>query len=408
MSEPDKGAKNPRPSASSPAMRLRESGDIRTPCFVYDESTLRVLIDRVVLLQGLADVRILYTLKPFSFLDALQIMGPSLDGFAASSLFEARLAREALGDRGSVHLTSPGLRPDEMKEIANLCDYVSFNSLPQWVRHAEEAGKVASCGLRINPQRSLVADSRYDPCRVHSKLGAPLRDVVGALERDPEKLQGLKGIHFHTNCDATDFSALLATAQLVDTALGCLMPSLEWINLGGGYLFEDDQSCAGLLEAVSLFKSKYGLDVFIEPGAALVREAGFIVSSVVDMFDSDGKTVVVLDTTINHMPEVFEYNFEPDVVGHSDSAPHGYILAGASCLAGDVFGEYSFEQPLTIGSRVVFENAGAYTLPKAHIFNGIDLPTIYEMTASGTLDLKQDFGYSAFAERWKAQAHAPV
>ena len=408
MSEPGEGATNPRSGTSPRAMRLRESVEIRTPCFVYDESTLRVLVDRVVLLQGLADVRILYTLKPFSFLDALRLMAPSLDGFAASSLFEARLAREALGERGSVHLTSPGLRPDEIAEIATICDYVSFNSLPQWVRHAEEAGKIASCGLRINPQRSLVADCRYDPCRVHSKLGAPLRDVVSALERDPETLQGLKGIHFHTNCDATDFNGLLATAQLVDTTLGHLMPSLEWINLGGGYLFEDDQSCDGLLEAVALFKSKYGLDVFIEPGAALVREAGFIVSSVVDMFDSDGKTVVVLDTTINHMPEVFEYNFEPDVFGHLDSAPHSYILAGASCLAGDVFGEYSFEEPLAIGSRVVFENTGAYTLPKAHMFNGIDLPTVYAMAAGGSLHLKQDFGYSAFAERWKAQAHAPV
>ena len=393
---------------SSVPQRLLESDELRTPCFVYDESTLRKLVDRVGLLQSAADVRILYTLKPFSFLDALRLMAPSLDGFAASSLFEARLAREAIGERGSVHLTSPGLRPDEMAEIAMTCDYLSFNSLPQWVRHARDAGEVASCGLRVNPQRSLVADSRYDPCRTHSKLGAPLHDVANALERGPETLQGLKGIHFHTNCDATEFSGLLATAQLVDTTLGCLLPSLEWINLGGGYLFEDDQNCDGLLEAVSLFKSKYGLDVFIEPGAALVREAGFIVSSVVDMFDSDGKTIVVLDTTVNHMPEVFEYNFEPDVAGHSDSAPHSYILAGASCLAGDIFGEYSFEEPLTIGSRIVFENAGAYTLPKAHMFNGIDLPTVYAMRRNGTIGLKQDFGYSAFAERWKAQAHAPV
>ena len=388
--------------------RLLESDEIRTPCFVYDEPTLHALLDRVQVMQTVADVRVLYTLKPFSFFEALRLMSPSLAGFAASSLFEARLAREAIGERGSVHITSPGLRPDELSEIAAMCDYISFNSLPQWVRHAKEASQAASCGLRINPQMSIVDDSRYDPCRLHSKLGAPIREVVDAFERAPHMFRELKGIHFHTNCDATDFSALLSTAKLVEAKLGDLISSLEWINLGGGYLFEDGQSRDGLLDAVSLFRSKYGLDVFIEPGAALVREAGFIVSSVVDVFDSDGKTVAVLDTTVNHMPEIFEYSFEPDVAHHSDGAPHAYILAGASCLAGDVFGEYSFDEPLAVGGRVVFENAGAYTLSKAHMFNGIDLPAIYAMHPSGEIELKQEFGYSSFAERWKGKMHAPV
>ena len=388
--------------------RLLESDEIRTPSFVYDESTLRVLLDRVSLVQTVADVRVLYTLKPFSFLDALRLMAPGLAGFAASSLFEARLAREALGESGTVHLTSPGLRPGDVPEIARTCDYISFNSLSQWARHAGETSQNASCGLRINPKLSVVADSRYDPCRLHSKLGAPLDEVANALERAPELLAGIKGIHFHTNCDSTDFSDLLATAELIDAKLGCLVSSLDWINLGGGYLFEDGQSYDGLVDAVSLFKSKYGLDVFIEPGAALVREAGFIVSSVVDIFDSDGQTIAVLDTTVNHMPEVLEYQFQPDVVGHSDTASHSYILAGASCLAGDVFGEYSFTEPLALGTRVVFENAGAYTLTKAHMFNGIDLPAVYAMASDGALDLKRDFGYSAFAERWKATGHASV
>ena len=393
---------------TSPVKRLLESDEVRTPCFVYDESALQRLLDRAQVLQTLCDVRVLYTLKPFSFLEALRLMVPSLAGFAASSLFEARLAREALGEGGSIHLTSPGLRPDEVTEIAAICDYISFNSIPQWVRHASEASKATSCGLRVNPQLSLVGDSRYDACRPHSKLGAPLRDVVNVLERTPEVLRGLKGIHFHTNCDSTNFSDLLSTAQLVEAELRPLVPSLHWINLGGGYLFEDNQHYDGLLAAVSLFRGSYDLDIYIEPGAALIREAGFIVSSVVDVFDSDGMMVAVLDTTVNHMPEVFEYTFEPDIAGHCDGGAHNYILAGASCLPGDVFGEYSFDEPLAVGGRVVFENAGAYTLSKAHMFNGIDLPAVYAMHPSGALELKQEFGYSPFAERWKAKMHAPL
>ena len=162
-----------------------------------------------------------------------------------------------------------------------------------------------------------------------------------------------------------------------------------------------------LHSAINIFASR-GLRVFMEPGAGLIREAGLIVSSVVDVFDSGARTVAILDTSINHMPEVFEYDFQPDVLGHEDGAPFSYILAGATCLAGDVFGDYSFAAPLAVGDRVTFENAGAYTLTKAHMFNGVDLPAIYALTESGELQLKKEFGYSTFAARWKADAHALV
>ena len=394
--------------ALSRIRELLELEGTRTPCFVYDEVVLQELLARVGGIQATAGINVLYALKPFSFLDALRLMSNTVAGFAASSLFEARLAREALGERGLVHFTSPGLRPDDLPEIAQHCDYIAFNSLSQWARHSLEAAQNVSCGLRVNPQLSLVSDVRYDPCCLHSKLGVPIQDVVVALARTPERLAGLRGIHFHTNCDSTDFSGLLATAQIVDAQLEQILPSLDWISLGGGYLFEDGRNYAGLLSAAELFRSKYDLDVFLEPGAALVREAGFIAASVVDVFDSSGKTIAVLDTSVNHMPEVFEYNFEPDVASHEEGAPHKYILAGSSCLAGDVFGEYAFEEPLVTGDRVIFENAGAYTLAKAHMFNGIDLPSIYAMTASGSLVLKRDFGYATFAERWKAKSHASV
>ena len=394
--------------ASDRLQNLLESQGIQTPCFVYDEAVLGELLNRVATIQASTDVNVLYALKPFALFDALKFMAPSLAGFAASSLFEARLARQVLGERGSVHFTSPGLRPTEVPQLLEACDYMSFNSLPQWARHESEAHQFVSCGLRVNPNFSLVSDSRYDPCRRHSKLGVPLHDVIAQVTLNPEVFKRLRGIHFHTNCDATDFAGLLQTAEIIDQRLGTLLPHLEWINLGGGYLFPPNTDYSGLRETTRIFKAKYGLQIFCEPGAALVREAGFIVSSVVDIFDSGGKTVAVLDTTVGHMPEVFEYGFEPDVVGHDDEAPHNYILAGSSCLAGDVFGEYAFHEPLVPGARVVFHNAGAYTLAKAHMFNGIDLPAIHALTLDGDLLLKSSFGYPAFADRWNARIHAPV
>ena len=232
--------------------------------------------------------------------------------------------------------------------------------------------------------------------------------MVQAFVNSPGDFKALRGIHFHTNCDSTDFHQLFKTAEMVDSELGQLLPKLDWINLGGGYLFDESQTHTWLLDTAELFQSKYNLDVFIEPGAALIREAGFIVSTVVDVFASAGKTVAVLDTTVNHMPEVFEYVFEPDVAGHSEEAPYSYILAGSSCLAGDIFGEYAFSDELTIGDRVIFENVGAYTIAKAHMFNGIDLPAIYSLTTKGDLVLRKNFGQSAFAERWKGGVHALV
>lgn len=400
--------------ASSAAMasdrlpKLLESQGVQTPCFVYDEAVLGELLSRVASIQSSTGVGVLYALKPFALFDALQFMAPSLAGFAASSLFEAKLARQVLGERGSVHFTSPGLRPTEVTQLLEACDYISFNSLPQWARHESEAHQFASCGLRVNPNFSLVSDPRYDPCRRHSKLGVPIEDMASQVRLNLRAFERLRGIHFHTNCDSSDFGSLLETARIIEERLGRLLPHMDWVNVGGGYLFEKDADYSGLREAAKIFTEDHGLQVFCEPGAALVREAGFIVSSVLDIFDSDGKAIAVLDTTVGHMPEVFEYGFEPDVAGHDDEASHDYILAGSSCLAGDIFGEYTFHEPLAPGARVVFENAGAYTLAKAHMFNGIDLPAVYALTLDGGLLLKSAFGYPAFADRWNARMHASV
>ena len=397
------------PSLATDRIRLAVDAQVtRTPCFIYDESTLQELVTRVALVGNEADLSVLYTLKPFSLLEFLRFISGDVDGFAVSSLFEARLAREAIGEAGSVHFTSPGLRPDHLQEVSESCDYISFNSLSQWARHSTEASRNSSCGIRVNPQLSLVSDARYDPCRAHSKLGVPIGDLVEAIEQTPDVFAELKGVHFHTNCDSDKFNELLDTAQIVSSSLSHVLPNLDWVNLGGGYLFEKGQPYVGLHRAAQLFQSNHNVQVFIEPGAALIREAGFIVSTVLDTFDSGGKTIAVLDTTINHMPEVFEYVFEPDVAGHHDQAPNSFILAGSSCLAGDIFGEYAFTEPLAVGDRVIFENLGAYTLVKAHMFNGIDLPAVYALTAEGQLLLKAEFGQPTFSERWKGGIHALI
>ena len=386
--------------AAAVESRFASSREVATPAFVYDEAGIDRLIDTLEPVRRATGCKLLFSLKAFSFIDAVERMVPRLDGFAASSLFEARLAREVCGRGAEVHLTSPGIRPGEVDDLASMCDHVSFNSMSHLRVYGGRMAAYTSLGLRVNPQLSFVPDDRYDPCRPHSKLGVPLDRLTETVEADNGQTAGVEGIHVHSNCDSTDLSELLRTVRRLDERLGPLLHGLRWVNLGGGYLFDEAGDVGPVVEAVAALESTYGLQVYLEPGAALVRSAGFVVASVLDVFPSEGVQVAVLDTTVNHMPEVLEYGFEPDVCGHDDEAEMEYLLAGNTCLAGDVFGVYRFAEPLEIGARVVFGNAGAYTLSKAHTFNGVNLPSVYALDRSGGLTLKKSYGYGDYAERW--------
>lgn len=375
---------------------------------MFDE---RVLLERsryLHALAGSAGARLLFALKSLAFARVLETIRPHVDGYACSSLFEARLARDIGNGERSIHCTSPGLRPDDIGQLASLCDYLSFNSLTQWERHRFVVSRWASCGLRINPQLGFVADDRYNPCRTASKLGVPLKTVTALWRSNPEAFRGVRGLHVHNNCDAEELTPLLKTVQQLDRALPKLLEQVDWVNLGGGYLFTPSTNLEPFLRAVDLLRRKYGVSLFIEPGSAIVREAGQLIASVVDMFENDGAQVVVLDTTVNHMPELFEYQCAPEVVGARDEGRFTYLLAGGTCLAGDVFGEFTFDEPLEVGSRVVFANAGAYTWVKAHMFNGLNLPTVYTRRPTGELALQAQFTYDDFARRNGVESHAFV
>ena len=376
-----------------------------TPAYIYDELRLRSDVEQVGAIARAAGAKILYSPKANTVRGVLEAIAPGVDGFAASSVFEARLAREVLGRGGAIHLTNPGLRADEVTEVAALCDTVTLNSLSQWQMYGPALTGQVKCGLRVNPGLSLVRDLRYDPCRVNSKLGVPLEDLDEFIHQAPGRLTGISGLHFHTNSEASAFSGLLATVRHLADRLAPFLEIMDWINLGGGYLFDDPDTLGEFHESVDLLRSRFGLEVFVEPGTAMVCRAGYLVASVVDIFVSGDKSVAVLDTTTNHWPEVFEYVFVPDVIGDSEEGAYEYLLAGGTCLAGDLFGTYGFLEPLDVGSKIVFANAGAYAFVKAHYFNGINLPSIYALRAGGELVLEKKFTYEDFARQCGAVEH---
>ncbi len=362
--------------------------DLETPAFVYDEAIMAE--DAATARAAIAGTRakLLFAMKAFSFEDGLVAMMPWLDGLHASSLFEARLARRVSED-GLVHTTTPGLRPQDATSLFRLSDRVSFNSLGQWQRFRDQALELTSPGLRVNPELSFVDDERLDPCARNSKLGVPIERLVRVLERDPGQLDGIEGLLVHSNSESCDFHDLLHTVEHLAELLDPLLHRVQWVNLGGGYLFQEATDVAPLRKAIALLEDAYDIEVLLEPGTSLIYRAGALVATVLDVIEGAGRDLAVIDAPISHAPEVLEFQFVPEVA-EADGG-HRYVLSGASCLVSDHFGLHSFAEPLRVGSRVVITEVGAYSLVEASWFNGISLPTIYSRSPDGNVTLRRRY-----------------
>lgn len=366
------------PPAVAPLEEILFEADLATPALIYDTAALQERARHLSRVAANAGAKLLYPMKANSFAGILETLAPNIDGFAASSAFEAQLIQQIAPARHSIHFTSPGIRPDEFDAINGRCDYISFNSLSQRAQFAARAADNLRCGLRINPELPLADDERYDPCRRNSKLGIPL-SVLEAHDKEPPAWdRALSGVHFHTNCESRDYSGLLATAERLAARIPGRLARAQWLNLGGGYLFLPADDPADFEAAAELFRERFRLEVFMEPGSAFLCDACYLASTVVDVFASGDRQVAVLDTATSHWLDVFEYeDFTPPVLGAAPAGRHAYILAGATCLAGDLFGTYRFDRPLAAGDRVVFADAGAYSFARAHYFNGLNLPAVY-------------------------------
>lgn len=365
-----------------------------SPAFVLDEAAIVKTLAVLAELKEQCACKVLYSVKALPFSAVMDIAKSLVDGFSVSSLFEAKLANEILAGQGGIHLTTPGIRSDELAELSELCTHISFNSIPQYRRYFETAGAQCSIGLRVNPKLSFLHDERFDPCRQHSKLGVAIDDLNASI-----RLDQVRGLHIHNVFSVTDYRPLIKTIDKLREHLGVELAELEWLNLGGGYLFNQIADHRPFVELVNKLKHDFGLEVYIEPGKALVGSAGYLLATVLDCFVSDGETVVILDTSINHNPEVFEYQRQPELHEHDPDGQHSAILAGCTCLAGDVFGQYRFKEPLKVGDKVVFKNVGAYSLIKANRFNGYNLPDIYLSNGLRVKKVKH-YDYRDYRRQW--------
>ncbi|MEM7236064.1 MAG: carboxynorspermidine decarboxylase, partial [Planctomycetota bacterium] len=332
---------------------------VPTPCYVVElsrlESNLRIL-RRV---HDESGARILLALKGFATFSTADLCRQYLQGCTASSLWEARLASEEF--RGEVHAYSPAYSEEDLREIAKISDHVVFNSLSQWNHLRPTLDAEVSCGLRVNPEVSGVDVEIYDPCAKGSRLGVAAAELEGAA---PE---GLDGLHYHAHC-GQPFDALEKSLESFERLFGHLLPSLRWINLGGGQrITSEGYDVVGLIERIQRLRREYGVDVYLEPGEAVGRDTGVLVTTVLDIIEREGHQIALLDASVAaHMPDVLEMPYRPEIVGAGPPGEraHDYRLGGTTCLAGDIVGDYSFDEPLHVGSRIVLEDMAHYSMVK--------------------------------------------
>lgn len=367
----------------------------KTPAFILDEAQIVSNLTTLSQIRQQSGCKILYAMKALPSMRVLKIAKPFVDGFSVSSLFEAILAQEILAGQGEVHLTTPALISNELYELATLCTHINFNSLTQHTRYATAIETQTSIGLRVNPKLSFLNDVRFDPCRPYSKLGVDIDALWQA-----NQIEQVSGLHFHTVFSSTDFSPLIQTIDKLRRYFGHSLEKIKWLNFGGGYLFHCIADYQPFIDLVIELRRELKVDCYIEIGKGIVGNAAQIVASVIDVFESDGKSIAILDTSINHNPEVFEYQQAPTVLEHNENGRYSLILAGGTCLAGDVFGEYRFKHPLACGDKITFAKVGAYTLIKANRFNGHNLPTIYLQCANGELELLKEYSYQDYQQQW--------
>ncbi|MDO5141882.1 MAG: carboxynorspermidine decarboxylase [Eubacteriales bacterium] len=367
-----------------------------TPCFIVDENRL---VQNLAVLRDVADrtgAKILLAQKAFSTFAVYPLLREYLAGTTASGLYEARLGKEEFG--GETHIYSPAYAEGEFQEILRYADHIVFNSFQQWKAFgnlARASGK--SCGLRVNPECSTqsAAHAMYDPCGPTSRLG------ITQANFQPELLDGIDGLHFHTLCEQ-NADDLVRTVAAFEERFGAYMEGMKWLNLGGGHhITRDDYDVETLVQCVNYLRDKYGVQIYLEPGEAVVLGAGWLVSSVLEVM-RNGREIAILDTSAAcHMPDVLEVPYRPPVrrAGEDGQKAFSYLLTGRSCLAGDVIGAYSFDTALRTGDQVVFEDMALYTMVKTNTFNGVPLPLIAVRRADGTDEVVRRFDYQDFKGR---------
>lgn len=376
---------------------MRKYYDIETPAYICEEARLEAnlrVLDRV---QEQSGAKIILALKGFAMWSTFDIVRRYLHGCTASGLHEARLARETMNRE--VHTYAPAFKEEEIEEIAAISDHIVFNSPAQLKRfHAKvrKSNPAISVSLRVNPECSSSPADLYNPCGLYSRLGTT------AATFDPSRLPQLDGLNFHALCEQ-NVDALEGVLAAFEANFGAYLDGMKYVNFGGGHhITRADYDVERLIEVVRAFRERHnGIEVYLEPGEAVGWQTGPLVATVLDIVHN-GMDIAILDVSAEaHMPDTLAMPYRAEVRGASEAGqkPYTYRLAGNTCLAGDIMGDYAFDTPLEAGDQIVFEDQIHYTFVKNTTFNGVQLPSLAILRKNGQMDVVKRFGYEAYRDR---------
>jgi len=377
-----------------------DPGRVSSPCYVVDEAAIEDNLRVLERVQRESGAKVLLALKAFAMFSLAPLVERYLSGTCASGLHEARLGREEFG--GEVHTFSAAYAEADLRRILEISDHVVFNSPSQWARFRPLALAAAArrpglrIGLRVNPEHSEGALPLYDPCAPFSRLGMVRSQFP---QRD---LEGISGLHFHTLCEQ-NFAPLERTVAAFEAKFGEFLPRMDWVNFGGGHhITRPDYEVDALIALLRDFRARHDVELYLEPGEAIAWHAGVLVAEVLDLA-WNGMPLAILDISATcHMPDVIEMPYRPRLIGSGAAGEyaHTYRLGGLTCLAGDVIGDFSFQEPLRVGQRLVFEDMALYTMVKTTTFNGTRLPDIAIWNSqTDALRVVKSFGYEDFRGR---------
>lgn len=381
----------------------KEFYDLPTPCYVIDEAALSHNAEILGNLSRRTGCKILLAQKAFSNYDLYPMFFSDLAGTEASGLFEAKLGAEEMPNK-EVHVFCAAYREDEMREILSYADHIVFNSPSQLEKFGAAAkNKGKSVGLRINPECSTQDGHEiYDPCSKGSRLGTTRAQLDEAVKKNPSLLNLVDGLHFHTLCEQNS-DALAVTLDAVAQKFGDILSDMKWLNFGGGHHITRPDYDMNTLEAcIRRAQNEWGVTVYLEPGEACALNAGFLLTRVLDVVRNGNVTIAILDASAAcHMPDVIEMPYKPPLLDASECGEKEFDvrLAGPTCLAGDVIGDYSFDNLPKTGDLLLFGDMAIYTTCKNNTFNGMPLPSIYSRKKDGTINEIVSFGYTDFKYR---------
>ena len=367
-----------------------------TPSYIVDE---RLLIKNLEKLKSIIDrtgCRILLAQKGFSMFYFYPLIKKYLNGTTASSLYEARLGFEEMGNE--THIFNPSYREDEIDEILSMVDHIVFNSFNQWSKYkniVKSHERDISCGLRVNPEYSSVETEIYNPTGKFSRFG------VTKVNFREDELDDIDGLHFHALCEQNS-DALEATLVAFEEKFGQYLHGMKWVNFGGGHhITRDDYDVEKLINCINHIKNKYNVEVYLEPGEAVALNTGFLVTEVLDTIYNEMNILLVDTSAACHMPDVIEMPYRPFIInsGMPNEKAYTYKLGGPTCLAGDVIGDYSFDNPINIGDKLIFTDMAHYSMVKNNTFNGINLPAIAVYTEKDGVKVIKSFKYEDFRNR---------